>query len=159
MENSKTENMTNTAEEMKNAESAVNAVRYEDAPIDERIIRAVQEMGFEVMTPIQQQAIPALLEGRDVLGQAQTGTGKTAAFGIPMIQRIDPEVEGVQCIILCPTRELAIQAAEELRKFAKFMHGIKFFLSMEDRIYPSRYAPSRVMSRLLSELRDVSWTT
>ena len=150
MENSKTENMTNTAEEMKNAESAVNAVRYEDAPIDERIIRAVQEMGFEVMTPIQQQAIPALLEGRDVLGQAQTGTGKTAAFGIPMIQRIDPEVEGVQCIILCPTRELAIQAAEELRKF---------FLSMEDRIYPSRYAPSRVMSRLLSELRDVSWTT
>ena len=125
MENSKTENMTNTAEGMKNAESTVNAVRYEDAPIDERIIRAVQEMGFEVMTPIQQQAIPALLEGRDVLGQAQTGTGKTAAFGIPMIQRIDPEVEGVQCIILCPTRELAIQAAEELRKFAKFMHGIK----------------------------------
>lgn len=85
MENSKTENMTNTAEGMKNAESTVNAVRYEDAPIDERIIRAVQEMGFEVMTPIQQQAIPALLEGRDVLGQAQTGTGKTAAFGIPMI--------------------------------------------------------------------------
>ena len=76
MENSKTENMTNTAEGMKNAESTVNAVRYEDAPIDERIIRAVQEMGFEVMTPIQQQAIPALLEGRDVLGQAQTGTGE-----------------------------------------------------------------------------------
>lgn len=125
MENSKTENMTNAAEETKSVDSTGNAVRYEDAPIDERIIRAVQEMGFEVMTPIQQQAIPALLEGRDVLGQAQTGTGKTAAFGIPMIQRIDPEVEGVQCIILCPTRELAIQAAEELRKFAKFMHGIK----------------------------------
>ena len=100
-------------------------MRYEDAPIDERIIRAVREMGFEVMTPIQQQAIPALLEGRDVLGQAQTGTGKTAAFGIPMIQRIDTEIQGTQCIILCPTRELAIQAAEELRKFAKFMHGIK----------------------------------
>ena len=100
-------------------------MRYEDAPIDERIIRAVREMGFEVMTPIQQQAIPILLEGRDVLGQAQTGTGKTAAFGIPMIQRIDTEVQGTQCIILCPTRELAIQAAEELRKFAKFMHGIK----------------------------------
>ena len=100
-------------------------MRYEDATIDARIIRAVREMGFEVMTPIQQQAIPVLLEGRDVLGQAQTGTGKTAAFGIPMIQRIDPEVPGTQCIILCPTRELAIQAAEELRKFAKFMHGIK----------------------------------
>ena len=100
-------------------------IRYEEAPIDERIIRAVKEMGFEVMTPIQQQAIPVLLEGRDVLGQAQTGTGKTAAFGIPMIQRIDTTVEGVQCIVLCPTRELAIQAADELRKFAKFMHGIK----------------------------------
>ena len=125
MEKSKTDNMTNEANEVKNTEAVSDAVRYEDAPIDERIIRAVQEMGFEVMTPIQQQAIPALLEGRDVLGQAQTGTGKTAAFGIPMIQRIDPSVEGVQCIILCPTRELAIQAADELRKFAKFMHGIK----------------------------------
>lgn len=125
MEKSKTDNMTNEANEVKNSEAVSDAVRYEDAPIDERIIRAVQEMGFEVMTPIQQQAIPALLEGRDVLGQAQTGTGKTAAFGIPMIQRIDPSVEGVQCIILCPTRELAIQAADELRKFAKFMHGIK----------------------------------
>lgn len=125
MEKSKTDNMTNGANEVKNSEAVSDAVRYEDAPIDERIIRAVQEMGFEVMTPIQQQAIPALLEGRDVLGQAQTGTGKTAAFGIPMIQRIDPSVEGVQCIILCPTRELAIQAADELRKFAKFMHGIK----------------------------------
>ena len=125
MEKSKTDNMTNDANEVKSTEAVSDAVRYEDAPIDERIIRAVQEMGFEVMTPIQQQAIPALLEGRDVLGQAQTGTGKTAAFGIPMIQRIDPSVEGVQCIILCPTRELAIQAADELRKFAKFMHGIK----------------------------------
>ena len=125
MEKSKTDNMTYEADEVKSTETVSDAVRYEDAPIDERIIRAVQEMGFEVMTPIQQQAIPALLEGRDVLGQAQTGTGKTAAFGIPMIQRIDPSVEGVQCIILCPTRELAIQAADELRKFAKFMHGIK----------------------------------
>ena len=153
MENSKTENMTNTAEEMKNAESAVNAVRYEDAPIDERIIRAVQEMGFEVMTPIQQQAIPALLEGRDVLGQAQTGTGKTAAFGIPMIQRIDPEVEGV-------LRE-SLQFRQQ-RSFASLQSScmeLRFFLYMEDRIYPSRYAHSRVMSRLLSELRDVSWTT
>lgn len=106
-------------------ENMIEAVRYEDAPIDERIIHAVKEMGFEVMTPIQQQAIPPLLEGKDVIGQAQTGTGKTAAFGIPMIQMIDPRIEGTQCIILCPTRELAIQAADELRKFAKFMHGVK----------------------------------
>ena len=100
-------------------------VRYEDSEIDERIIRAVKEMGFESMTPIQQEAIPALLTGEDIIGQAQTGTGKTAAFGIPMIQMIDPEVKGTQCIILCPTRELAIQAAEEIRKYARYMPGIK----------------------------------
>ena len=65
------------------------------------------------------------MEGRDVIGQAQTGTGKTAAFGIPMLQRIDENDRSLQGIILCPTRELAIQAAEELRKFSKYMHGVK----------------------------------
>lgn len=93
--------------------------------LDARILRAVQEMGFEKFSPIQQQAIPHLLEGRDIIGQAQTGTGKTAAFGIPAIQKVDPELKKLQTIILCPTRELAIQAAEELRKLAKYMHGIK----------------------------------
>ncbi|MDE5804387.1 MAG: DEAD/DEAH box helicase [Lachnospiraceae bacterium] len=98
---------------------------YENSGIDERILRAVKEMGFENMTPIQKQAIPILMEGRDVIGQAQTGTGKTAAFGIPMLQRIDENDRSLQGIILCPTRELAIQAAEELRKFSKYMHGVK----------------------------------
>ena len=98
---------------------------YEESGIDQRILRAVKEMGFEQMTPIQAQAIPVLLERKDIIGQAQTGTGKTAAFGIPVIQNIDIENKNTQAIILCPTRELAIQAAEELRKLAKFMHGIK----------------------------------
>lgn len=101
------------------------ALRYEDSGIDPRILRAVAEMGFTEMTPIQQQAIPLLLEGRDVIGQAQTGTGKTAAFGIPMLQRVDEKDHSLQGLVLCPTRELAIQAAEELRKFAKYMHGIR----------------------------------
>ncbi len=101
------------------------AMRYIDAGIDERILRAVTELGFEYMTPIQERAIPMLMEGIDVIGQAQTGTGKTAAFGIPMLQRMDPENRNLQGMILCPTRELAIQAAEELRKFSKYMHGIK----------------------------------
>ncbi len=93
--------------------------------MDERIIRAVEELGFEEMTPIQEQAIPVFLSGRDVIGQAQTGTGKTAAFGIPILEKIDPEDKNLQAIILCPTRELAMQAADELRKFSKYMHGIK----------------------------------
>ncbi len=93
--------------------------------LDKRIIRAIKEMGFEKLSPIQEEAIPYLLDGEDIIGQAQTGTGKTAAFGIPVIQKINPELRKLQCIILCPTRELAIQAAEELRKLAKYMHGIK----------------------------------
>lgn len=100
-------------------------ISYKDSTIDERIIRAVEEMGFENMTPIQAQAIPVMLSGKDLIGQAQTGTGKTAAFGIPVIQRIDPNNRALQAIVLCPTRELAIQAAEEMRRFAKYMHGIK----------------------------------
>lgn len=93
--------------------------------LDGRILRAVQEMGFEKLSPIQEQAIPCLLNGEDIIGQAQTGTGKTAAFGIPALQKVDPDLRKLQCVILCPTRELAIQAAEELRKIAKYMHGIK----------------------------------
>ncbi|MCI8897542.1 MAG: DEAD/DEAH box helicase [Lachnospiraceae bacterium] len=100
-------------------------MRYEDAQIDERILRAVRELGFEEMTPIQEQAIPLFMTGKDMIGQAQTGTGKTAAFGIPILQKIDPDNRNLQAVILCPTRELAMQAAEELRKFSKYMHGIK----------------------------------
>ncbi len=100
-------------------------MNYSDAQMNENILRAVTEMGFEVMTPIQEQAIPVLLEGKDVIGQAQTGTGKTAAFAIPMIERIDENVRRPQGIILCPTRELAMQAAEEIRRLAKYMCGIK----------------------------------
>lgn len=107
---------------MSNTEQTIS---YKESEIDERIIRAVEEMGFENMTPIQAQAIPVMLDGRDLIGQAQTGTGKTAAFGIPVIQRIDPDNRGLQAIVLCPTRELAMQAAEEMRRFAKYMHGIK----------------------------------
>lgn len=93
--------------------------------LDKRIVRAVREMGFEKLTPIQVQAIPYLLEGEDIIGQAQTGTGKTAAFAIPALQKIDTELRSLQTIILCPTRELAMQAADEIRSIAKYMHGIK----------------------------------
>jgi len=98
---------------------------YHDAEVDERVLRAVQGMGFETMTPIQEQAIPILMEGNDIIGQAQTGTGKTAAFGIPMIQKIDPEDRRLQALVLCPTRELAVQVTEEIRRLAKYMHNIK----------------------------------
>ena len=103
----------------------MDLLNLENDLIDKRIIRAVKEMGFEQFSPIQEQAIPEVLAGRDVIGQAQTGTGKTAAFGIPILQKTDPDNQALQALILCPTRELAIQASEEMRKFAKYMHGIK----------------------------------
>lgn len=119
-------------EEMMQGEDIIQEETSEDGfaqmtalGMDERVLRAVQEMGFEKMSPIQEQAIPYLLAGKDIIGQAQTGTGKTAAFGIPMIQNVDPQNRGLQGVVLCPTRELAIQAAEEIRKMAKFMHGIR----------------------------------
>ncbi|MCM1385826.1 MAG: DEAD/DEAH box helicase [Bacillus sp. (in: Bacteria)] len=117
-----------TKTEEKNEQEAQEekaTLKYRDSGIDERIIRAVEEMGFENMTPIQEQAIPVFLSGRDVIGQAQTGTGKTAAFGIPLLEKINPENKNLQAVILCPTRELAMQAADEMRKFSKYMHGIK----------------------------------
>ncbi|WP_197025168.1 DEAD/DEAH box helicase [Butyrivibrio proteoclasticus] len=100
-------------------------IRYDESGLDERIIKAVTEMGFEYMSPIQKAAIPVMMEGKDLIGQAQTGTGKTAAFGIPLLQRIDPENKHLQAVVLCPTRELAMQAADDIRDFAKYMHGIK----------------------------------
>ena len=93
-------------------------VRFEDLGVDERILRAVTEMGFEEATPIQAKAIPEVMTGQDIIGQAQTGTGKTASFGIPMLQKVDPKNKHVQAIVLCPTRELAIQSADEIRKLA-----------------------------------------
>lgn len=103
----------------------MDAVRFDELQLDERIVRAVTDMGFEAASPIQAQAIPVQLEGLDIIGQAQTGTGKTAAFGIPLLQKIDPDSKKLQAIALCPTRELAIQVAEEIRRLAKYMHGIK----------------------------------
>ena len=103
----------------------METLRFEELGLDEKIMRAVTDMGFEEASPIQAKAIPVQLEGRDIVGQAQTGTGKTAAFGIPMLQKVDPKKKKLQAIALCPTRELAIQVAEEIRRLSKYMHGIK----------------------------------
>ena len=87
--------------------------------LDERIQKSLEEMGFESPTPIQKEAIPVALKGEDIVGQAQTGTGKTAAFGIPIVEGISPRERGVKAIILTPTRELAIQVAHEISLIGK----------------------------------------
>ncbi|HZD42470.1 MAG TPA: DEAD/DEAH box helicase, partial [Methanomicrobiales archaeon] len=93
---------------------------FSDLPISKDVLRAIAEMGFEEPTPIQSMAIPPIMEQRDVIGQAYTGTGKTAAYGIPALEMVDPRDRRVQSIILCPTRELAIQVSEELQKIGKY---------------------------------------
>ena len=90
-----------------------------------QVKRALKENGYTQATPIQAQTIPTILEGKDVIGQSQTGTGKTASYGLPMIEMIHPEENKVQAIVLCPTRELAVQVTEEMRKFTKYEEGIK----------------------------------
>ncbi len=98
---------------------------FKELQLSREMQKAITDMGFEEATPIQAQSIPYMLEGKDVIGQAQTGTGKTAAFGIATLERIDPQNRGLQAVILCPTRELAIQVAEELKKLSKYKRGIE----------------------------------
>jgi ATP-dependent RNA helicase DeaD len=98
---------------------------FSKLPLSYEIQRAVADLGFEEATPIQSEAIPHILAGEDVLGQAQTGTGKTSAFGIPLIERVDCDSGLVQFLILAPTRELAVQIADALHALAKYKEGVR----------------------------------
>src|SRR5919201_963511 len=92
---------------------------FADLGLSETTLLALQDVGYEQPSPIQEQAIPVLLEGRDMIGQAQTGSGKTAAFGLPMIEHVDPDEHDVQALVLTPTRELCIQVTQALRAYAQ----------------------------------------
>jgi ATP-dependent RNA helicase DeaD len=94
--------------------------KFEELKISPELMRVIKELGFSEMFPIQAQTISKLLAGKDIIGQAQTGTGKTIAFAIPIIERVNPNVPFVQAIILVPTRELAVQVNDEIRKFSKY---------------------------------------
>lgn len=93
---------------------------FSEFDLDAKVIKAITEMGFEESTPIQEKTIPLAIAGNDLIGQAQTGTGKTAAFGIPLVSKIEPSEEKIVALIMCPTRELAIQVAEEVSKLGRF---------------------------------------
>jgi ATP-dependent RNA helicase DeaD len=98
---------------------------FSELGLSPEILKAVAKMGFEEASPIQSETIPILLSGKDVVGQSQTGSGKTAAFAIPAIERVDPSLHAPQALILCPTRELAVQVAEEVAKLAFFKRGVR----------------------------------
>ena len=101
-------------------------MKFKELNLSEDILHAVDELGFDEMTEIQEKSIPVLLDGRDVVGRSNTGTGKTAAFGIPAVESItDSERKTVAVLVMCPTRELAMQAEEEIKKFAKYKRTVK----------------------------------
>ncbi|MDH7476947.1 MAG: DEAD/DEAH box helicase [Candidatus Bathyarchaeota archaeon] len=93
---------------------------FRDLPLSTEVMKGIEELGFSNLFPIQAQAITPLLEGKDVIGQAQTGTGKTAAFGIPMIEKLNPKINNVQGLVLVPTRELAVQVAEHISRLGRY---------------------------------------
>ncbi len=98
---------------------------FAELGLSPELLKAIEAQGFEQPSPIQAQAIPVALTGRDVIGQSQTGSGKTLAFGLPAVQRIDPSQRGTQTLILCPTRELAMQVCAEIHKVSSFIEGVR----------------------------------
>ncbi|HOC46243.1 MAG TPA: DEAD/DEAH box helicase, partial [Syntrophorhabdaceae bacterium] len=98
--------------------------RFHKLHLSKMVQKALDTMGFEALSPIQERSIPLILEGNDIIGQAQTGTGKTAAFGIPLIELLDAKRRQTEALVLCPTRELAVQVASELRKLARYRKDI-----------------------------------
>src|SRR5215212_6215632 len=107
------------------AQAEVESHSFDQFGLSEPLLKAIADVGYEVPSPIQQKTIPLLLEGRDVIGQAQTGTGKTAAFALPILERLEPASKGVQALVLTPTRELAIQVAEAFHTYARHMGGVR----------------------------------
>jgi len=104
----------------------MDQVKFSSISISDDLKRSITEMGYDEATSIQSESIPLILEGRDIIGRSQTGSGKTAAFALPAIDMVDTSVSRkiVQVLILCPTRELAQQASNEIKKFAKYKNGI-----------------------------------
>src|ERR1700728_4355372 len=98
---------------------------FSELGLSAETLKAIEKLGFEQASPIQAEAIPVLMTGADVVGQSQTGSGKTAAFAIPAIEKVDPRLRAPQVLILCPTRELAVQGAEEVSKLAAFKKGVR----------------------------------
>ena len=103
----------------------INNMKFKDTMLSDSLKKALSEAGYINMTAIQEKTIPLILEGKDLIGQSQTGTGKTASYSLPLIEKIDNNLQETQAIILCPTRELAIQITEEIRKFTKYEENIK----------------------------------
>ena len=109
--------------ESSNPDSDTTDIRFSDLALADPILQVIREVGYETPSPIQAKSIPPLLEGHDLIGQAQTGTGKTAAFALPLLGKVDLSKRHPQILVLAPTRELAIQVAEAMQTYARHLKG------------------------------------
>src|SRR5688572_17637636 len=130
---------------------------FADLGLSESTLEALSHLGYTSPTPIQEQAIPPLLEGRDVVGQAQTGTGKTAAFGLPMVEYADPEDPSVQALVLTPTRELCIQVTQALRAYGqrKALNVVAIFGGAPIRDQAARLKDSQIVVGTVGRVMDM----
>ena len=146
----------------------INEITFAEFGLSEEITKAISELGYEIPSPIQQKTIPLLLEGKDIIGQAQTGTGKTAAFALPVLQNIDTTTSRIQALVLTPTRELAIQVAEAFHSYAKHLLRIRVLpvYGGQSIVQQMRHlrsgvqiivgTPGRVMDHIRRETIDIS---
>ncbi|MGI9207908.1 MAG: DEAD/DEAH box helicase, partial [Rhodococcus sp. (in: high G+C Gram-positive bacteria)] len=153
-------------EDAPNQETA--AITFADLDIDPRVLQALSDVGYETPSPIQAATIPPLLEGRDVVGLAQTGTGKTAAFAVPILSRIDTTKKRPQALVLAPTRELALQVAEAFGKYSTHIPGLHVLPIYGGQAYGVQLAglrrgaqvivgtPGRVIDHLAKGTLDIS---
>lgn len=136
-------------------------MQFEQTALSREMQRAIQDMGFTEMTEVQEKTIPEMMEGKDVIAKAPTGTGKTCAFGVPIIERIDGESDALQCLILAPTRELTSQITEDMRAMAKYKEGLRIVSvyggqSMQRQIEHLKKKPQTIVAtpgRLLDHIK------
>ncbi|MFK5938487.1 MAG: ATP-dependent RNA helicase DbpA [Sulfurimonas sp.] len=143
-------------------------MNFSKLPLSTEMLSTLDSMGYKSMTPVQSQALPLIIEGKDVIAEAKTGSGKTAAFGIGLLNKLDVKKFRVQALVLCPTRELADQVAKELRRIARFKHNIKILIlcggesfgkqlgSLEHQAHIIVGTPGRVLKHLNKESLDLS---
>jgi len=143
-------------------------MNFSKLPLSKEMLSTLDSIGYKSMTPIQSEALPLIIEGKDVIAEAKTGSGKTAAFGIGLLNKLDVKKFRVQSLVLCPTRELADQVAKELRRIARFKHNIKILIlcggesfgkqlgSLEHQAHIIVGTPGRVLKHLNKESLDLS---
>ena len=134
-------------------------ITFDELGLSDRVMKVLRDVGYESPSPIQAQTIPLLLEGSDVVGLAQTGTGKTAAFALPILSRIDPSQKTPQALVLAPTRELALQVAEAFERYATHVKGCTCCRSTAGRATASSSPRCVAVSTSWSVRRAASWTT